>query len=396
MAGKKFKQRKTDVIQDGVVYRLCEDRFEEEYSVYTYTEDLPEKVVIADRIHDIPVTIIGTKCFYRSQLREAVLPDTIKMVGSESFAGCKNLENLSIPDSVTYVWCDAFERCKKLNHTLYSYGQYLGNPKNPYLILHKNAVIEEPAEGQQVVVEIHPETKFILSGAFNRFIDESIPFADIDQLIIHDKLISVGSGAFSLSFSFGFNVKKIGLVCVDRLEALCRTGSHIPSLARRLIVGGQEIGDTLTIPATITEITVNSFIDCNWMKKLRFEGNIDAIKMQAFRGCKNLVEVQFPPKVGTVDMCAFLDCPSLRKVEFFEVEEIDSSAFELERMVFPSLSEEPKAKGLEEIIFHARVGVLCSRAFSNNADLQTVIGMENVETIEGDPFTGTPFENKFV
>jgi hypothetical protein len=86
-------------------------------------------------------------------------------------------------------------------------------------------------------------------------------------------------------------VKKIGLVCVDRLEALCRTGSHIPSLARRLIVGGQEIGDTLTIPATITEITVNSFIDCNWMKKLRFEGNIDAIKMQAFRGCKNLVEV---------------------------------------------------------------------------------------------------------
>jgi hypothetical protein len=100
--------------------------------------------------------------------------------------------------------------------------------------------------------------------------------------------------------------------------------------------------------------------------------------------------------VGTVDMLAFLDCPSLRKVEFFEVEKIDSSAFELERMVFPSLSEEPKAKGLEEIIFHARVGVLCSRAFSNNADLQTVIGMENVETIEGDPFTGTPLENKFV
>ena len=46
MAGKKFKQRKTDVIQDGIVYRMYKER----YSVYTYTEDLPEKVIIADKI----------------------------------------------------------------------------------------------------------------------------------------------------------------------------------------------------------------------------------------------------------------------------------------------------------------------------------------------------------
>ena len=392
MAGKKFRQRKTDVIQDGIVYRL----YEGEYSVYTYTEGLPEKVVIADRIQDIPVTILATKCFYRSQLQEAVLPGTIKMIGSESFGGCKNLEKLSIPDSVTHVWCDAFERCKKLNHTLHSHGQYLGNPENPYLILHKNAAIEEPVAGEQIVVEVHPETKHILSGAFNRFFDEVVPFADIDQLILHNKLISIGSGAFSLSFSFGFDVKKIGLVSVDSLETLCRAGSNIPGLAKRLIVEGQEIGDTLTIPATITEIAANSFNGCNWLRKLRFEGNIDAIKMQAFRGCKNLVEVQFPPKVGTVDMWAFLDCPSLRKVEFFEVWKIDSSAFELERMVFPSLSEEPKTKGLQEITFHNRVGVLGNRAFSNNAGLETVTGMEKVENIEGDPFVGTPLENKLI
>lgn len=46
MAGKKFKQRKTDVIQDGIVYRM----FNKTYCVYTYTEDLPEKVVIAKKL----------------------------------------------------------------------------------------------------------------------------------------------------------------------------------------------------------------------------------------------------------------------------------------------------------------------------------------------------------
>ena len=51
---------------------------------------------------------------------------------------------------------------------------------------------------------------------------------------------------------------------------------------------------------------------------------------------------------------------------------------------------------LRELIFNGRVGTIKGRAFSNNAMLETVTGMENVENIEGDPFVGTPFETKAV
>ena len=86
--------------------------YKETYSVYTYTEDLPEKVVIADRIGDIPVTFLDSKCFLRSECREIILPSTIEWIGSNAFGYCKNLEILSIPNSIKSVTYDAFERFK--------------------------------------------------------------------------------------------------------------------------------------------------------------------------------------------------------------------------------------------------------------------------------------------
>jgi hypothetical protein len=101
--------------------------YKDTYSVYTYTEDLPEKVMVADKIGDIPVTFLDSKCFLRSKCCEVILPDTIERIGTNAFECCKNLEILSIPDSVKYVSYDAFEKCKKLKHASFSYGLYLGN-----------------------------------------------------------------------------------------------------------------------------------------------------------------------------------------------------------------------------------------------------------------------------
>ena len=45
-------------------------------------------------------------------------------------------------------------------------------------------------------------------------------------------------------------------------------------------------------------------------------------------------------------------------------------------------------------VFHNRVGTIGYRAFGDNSMLETVTGIENVEQMDGDPFMGTPFENK--
>lgn len=388
MAGKKFKQRKNDVIQDGIVYRM----YKETYSVYTYTEDLPERVIIADKIGDIPVTLLDTKCLSRSNCREVILPDSIERIGSAAFSGCKELESVSIPNSVTCVRYDAFERCKKLKHTSFCYGCYLGNVENPYMILHKNERADKPADGGDLVVEVHPDTRFILSSTFNSFSPDSAHYDKIDKLILHDKLETIEGGAFTMGF-FGFDYAKIRTICVDSMEGLCRYGRQIPGLAKTLIVGDEELGDTITIPANVTKITFQCFAEFDSVKTIRFEGNISEIKSEAFYDCKNLREVYFPKKVGRIGMHAFSGCPALTKVELSEVETVDFGAFELVRS-YPGRKVEPRNDGLQEITFHGRVGTLHDKAFSNNSMLETVNGLENVENMEGDPFSGTPFEKK--
>lgn len=397
MPGKKFKQRKTDVIKNGIVYRLYTNTYpayHDTYYVYTYTDDLPEKVIVADRIDDRPVTFLDTKCFQRSLCREVILPDSILNIGSESFGSCRNLENIHIPNGINKVAYDAFENCKKLNHTTYCYGRYLGNAQNPFLILHTNGRAKKSSEDEELVVEVHPETRFILSSTFNSYSRDSAPYDKIDTLILHDKLESIDGGAFTMGF-YGFDYAKIKTIYVDSMECLCRACREIPGAAKTLIVGGEVIGDTVTIPANITKITSQCFYMFNSVETLRFEGNISEIGSEAFSQCKNLKEIYFPKKVGQIGVHAFYRCPSLEKIEFFDVEKIETQAFELE-IYYPGAKIVPSKNGLREVVFHNRVGAIGHRAFGDNSMLENVTGIENVENIEEDAFVGTPFKNKSV
>ena len=81
-------------------------------------------------------------------------------------------------------------------------------------------------------------------------------------------------------------------------------------------------------------------------------------------------------------------------MELLKVGKIERYAFELDHPSGPDKEMKPRSDGLREVNFRNRVGTLCNNAFSYNAMLETVTGMDNVENIEGDPFVGTPFENK--
>lgn len=386
MAGKKFKQRKTDVIQDGIVYRM----YKETYSVYTYTEDLPERVVVADKIGDIPVTVLDTKCFWHSECREVILPETIEVIKAEAFKLCVHLEEISIPSTVKEVQTGAFRRCDKLKQTLFHYGLYIGNSENPYLILRTNIRVGHG----DLVVQVHPKTKFVMDTAFSVCRDNHSTglayFENTKQLTLHDNLVYIDSNAFEGGVPF---------ICIDSIEWLCKYGKKLPGYYhRRLTVGGKETDGTIVIPASVTDIPEGCFSGYDFVHVLKFEGDISTIGSYAFANCKNLKEIHFPQKVGTIGESAFAKCPNLNNVDFHEIEKIGQHAFglgELKEIGYrPAWWEKPKiapsTAGLHTITFHKRIGKICDQAFKDNMHLQSLTGLENVEKLEGDPFAGTP------
>ena len=70
------KIKDTDIVLNGIVYRKVEDG----YGVYTYTEDLPENVIVPEEIEGQPVTVLTGKCFADSALSQITLPDSLRKI----------------------------------------------------------------------------------------------------------------------------------------------------------------------------------------------------------------------------------------------------------------------------------------------------------------------------
>lgn len=425
MGMKRFKQRETDVITDGVVYRLSE---EGEYGVYTYTADLPGEVTVVPEINSIPVTALLDGCFSDSGMTRVQLPSSLKLIEGGAFRGCKALTELKVPDDVHTVGGAAFKNCKglkrlefgrhtktlgwnlcegcksiedfilwdeveyvganlfwsggrHLRYTEYSYGMYLGNPDNPYILLYGNVRIDRPQEGEKIIVDIHPNTKFIAGGAFNRFWDGAVHFENPDEVTIHDGVLQIDAGAFSFDFMGRNGVKTVR---ADSLETLCRAGGSLLAGSGRLLIDGKEITD-LVIPGHIRKVGAYTFSYCNWLKSVTFEGEEIAIGSDAFCGTARLTEVKFPEKVEYIGMYAFMFCRSLQNLELYTVGEIMYEAFQ--------------NTGLKSVVFHGPVGEIYHNAFTENPHLKTVIGFENVKKIDPehrDPFVATPLEGIYV
>ena len=93
---------KTSINEDGTI------------AVYGYT-GTDEKVIIPPTIDGKNVTAIGKCCFEDNlTIKEAVLPDTIRIIDYKAFANCKNLETINFPDNLETIGDYAFTTCHSL------------------------------------------------------------------------------------------------------------------------------------------------------------------------------------------------------------------------------------------------------------------------------------------
>lgn len=93
---------KTSINEDGTI------------AVYGYT-GTDEKVIIPPTIDGKNVTAIGKCCFEDNlTIKEAVLPDTIRIIDYKAFANCKNLETINFPDTLETIGDYAFTTCHSL------------------------------------------------------------------------------------------------------------------------------------------------------------------------------------------------------------------------------------------------------------------------------------------
>ena len=73
--------------------------------------------------------------YYCDSIRTVEIAEGVTSIKSWAFYNCINLTSIEIPNSVTSIGSSAFEGCSSLKYNEYDNGLYLGNKKNPYVVL---------------------------------------------------------------------------------------------------------------------------------------------------------------------------------------------------------------------------------------------------------------------
>lgn len=123
----------------------------------------------------------------------------------------------------------------------------------------------------------------------------------ITKIVIEDGVTSIGSYAFSNSFSLKNvsipnSVRKIGGYAFSGCSAL----------------------EKVAIPSGVTQIASGTFTGCSAMAEVNLPDTITDIDSFAFQACSGLTEIDFPESLQKIGDFAFYDCTALESLEFPE------------------------------------------------------------------------------
>ena len=210
------------------------------------------------------VTIICDRAFMnRATYEEIDLPDSLKYIGDQAFAGCHRLKSIRIPAGVQ-VSENAFEGCSPLLKTEIPYID-----KSSGLTTNEMPTVTD--NGGEIIV--NGETLVI---APKNCIDYQVP----------EGIVTIAAKAF-------YKNKKL---------------------------------QSVSLPKSVEVIEAQAFLGCENLSSIEFPPNIKTIGESAFSSCMSLSEISLPPRVA-IRQHAFTNCRRMKFVEIGEDSTIFEGVF---------------------------------------------------------------------
>ena len=394
-------------------------------------------VVIPSEYQGKPVTAIGDGAFHYCQtITSVVIPDSVTSI-EYSFYGCGNLESVTIPDTVTSVDGICFISCTKLAFGEDDDAYYVGNERNPYLVLLRaksdDVTACEVREGTRVIgarafeygaletISIPNTVQYIGSNAFSSCWDLRAVYAEdvnawmnisFENLLsrpnvqagalyfvdgagnaITEVVIPDGTTAID-EYLFGYAVELTSVTIPDSVTSIgAGAFSSCTSLTKNQYDNGYYLGNENTPYLAFVEATSKDITSCRLHESTRF------VFSHAFLSCKNLTSVEIPYGVVSLDPYAFYGCESLASITIPDsVTSIGSWAFSnctsLESVVIPDSVIEMDIYVFEDCtaLVSATVGkgmtTVPSNIFAGCTSLSTVTISDDVTEIGYHAFEG--------
>ena len=210
------------------------------------------------------------------------VPNGIKAISTDAFAGNRYLESVTIPSSVEVIENGAFRDCPLLDEVYFS-------------------------EGIQIIE----------SGAFSMC-------PELDTVHFSSTITELGAGVFAgddelstvnLGKNDYFVVADGALYSWDKTELF------------QVFAG--RVGDVFDMPDSVSRISRYAFWGCDALEYVDLSANLTEIPEYAFSNCRNLSEISIPYSIRKIGAKAFEDCVSLDYITLpVSVTNIHQTAFD--------------------------------------------------------------------
>lgn len=219
------------------------------------------------------------------------IPETVKIIGGNTFSNCYSLKEISFPNHITAIESQTFRGCKSLEKFVV--------PSN---------------------VEYIGETAF--SGCVS-----------LTEVVLSTGVESIGNQAFKecsnlKTLSIPTSVNHIGESAFEGCSSLeeISIAEGLPKIDKYAFAGMSGLKEII-IPSTVTEIGEGAFMNCTALTSVNIPQGVSRIEESTFENCTSLATISVPSQVIYVGQKAFSNCTSLTSLDLSSVIEIGNNAF---------------------------------------------------------------------
>lgn len=252
----------------------------------------------------LSVTYIGDYCFYRSGITNAIMKNSVNLIGFQLFNSCINLLTATISNLIKNVPLTTFGDCTNLVEVTI--------PDSVYYLFFSFYNCSS-----LTTININPTTSNLVS------IDSSFQnCTSLTSFVIPKNIVFFASDTFQgctslASISLPQNLGEFkqgnfsGLTTLQTIE--------IPPLITDLPSGLFDSCSSLNnivIPDTVSTIGSSAFFGCTSLEQINIPPLVTNLSDYVFYGCTALSTIEIPSNVQTIGESTFYGCTSLTSVNF--------------------------------------------------------------------------------